>query len=66
MDFVDAREDRVNYFGSLDSTSKQITYKIKATNIGTYTVPPAYAEAMYDPNTKAHGVASQISVTKAQ
>ncbi|MCL9683754.1 alpha-2-macroglobulin [Legionella maioricensis] len=65
MDFSDAREDRVNYFGSIDSTAKQITYKIKAINTGKYIVPPAYAEAMYDPATKARGAASEITVTKA-
>ena len=65
MDFADAREDRVNFFGSIDATAKQIVYKIKAINTGKYVVPPAYAEAMYNPNTKARGAASEITVTKA-
>ncbi len=65
MDFSDAREDRVNYFGSIDSTAKQITYKIKAINTGKYIVPPTYAEAMYNPDTKARGAASEITVTEA-
>ncbi len=65
MDFADAREDRVNYFGGVDSTTKEIVYKIKAINTGKYTVPPAYAEAMYNPATKAIGVASEITVTEA-
>jgi uncharacterized protein YfaS (alpha-2-macroglobulin family) len=65
MDFADAREDRVNYFGSIDSTTKEIVYKIKAVNVGKYIVPPAYAEAMYNPSTKARGAASEISVTEA-
>ena len=65
MDFADAREDRVNYFGSVDSTAKQIVYKIKAINTGKYTVPPAYAEAMYNPETKARGTASEFTITDA-
>lgn len=64
MDYVDAREDRVNFFGGVESTAKEIVYKIKATNTGKYTVPPAYAEAMYDPNTKAHGASSIITITE--
>lgn len=63
MDFSDAREDRVNYFGSIDSTAKEIVYKIKAINPGKYVVPPAFAESMYNPSVKAHGAASEITVT---
>ncbi|MDP3267589.1 MAG: alpha-2-macroglobulin, partial [Legionella sp.] len=61
-DFADIREDRVNFFGSVDSTTREIVYKIKAINPGTYTVPPAYAEAMYNPAVQARGVASSITV----
>lgn len=63
MDYIDVREDRVNFFGNVESSSKEIIYKIKAVNKGNYIVPPAYAEAMYDPKTKAHGAASEIRIT---
>lgn len=66
MDYFDIREDRVNFFGSIDANAKEIVYKIKAVNIGKYTVPPAYAEAMYDPNTVARGVASVITVIETK
>ncbi|WP_115701291.1 alpha-2-macroglobulin [Legionella sainthelensi] len=62
MDYIDIREDRVNFFGGIDSSVKEIVYKIKAVNVGKYIVPPAYAEAMYNPNTKAQGVSSVINV----
>lgn len=64
MDYSDVREDRVNFFGSIDSTAKEIVYKIKAINTGKYTVPPAYAESMYNPTTKTRGTASEITVTE--
>ncbi|MCW8418666.1 alpha-2-macroglobulin [Fluoribacter dumoffii] len=64
MDYVDIREDRVNFFGGVESAAKEIVYKIKAVNIGKYIVPPAYAESMYNPNTKAQGVSSVITVTE--
>jgi hypothetical protein len=63
LDYFDVREDRVNFFGSIDANSKEIVYKIKAVNIGRYTVPPAFAESMYDPNTFARGAASEITIT---
>lgn len=66
MDYIDIREDRVIFFGSVDSTTKEIVYKIKATNTGKYSVPPIYAEAMYNPNVKASGVASEIEVTNVE
>ncbi|WP_115711603.1 alpha-2-macroglobulin [Legionella sainthelensi] len=62
MDYIDIREDRVNFFGGIDSSVKEIVYKIKAVNVGKYIVPPVYAEAMYNPNTKAQGVSSVITV----
>ncbi|KTD54361.1 hypothetical protein Lsai_3183 [Legionella sainthelensi] len=62
MDYIDIREDRVNFFGGIDSSVKEIVYKIKAINVGKYIVPPAYAEAMYNPNTKAQGVSSVVNV----
>lgn len=66
MDYFDIREDRVVFFGSMDSAAKEIVYKIKATNIGKYSVPPIYAEAMYNPNIKARGVASEMEVTNTK
>ncbi len=66
MDYFDAREDRVNFFGSVDANTKQIVYKIKAINIGKYIVPPAYAESMYDLTIVGRGTASEIIVTQAK
>lgn len=63
MDFADAREDRVNFFGTVSSTARELVYKIKATNVGVYTIPPAYAQSMYNPDTQARGVAGVITIT---
>ena len=62
MNFVDAREDRVNFFGSISSTVTELVYKIKAVNTGKYIVPPIYAEAMYNPSAQAHGISSMITI----
>lgn len=63
IDYVDIREDRVVFFTSLDSTSKELVYRIKATNTGVYVVPPISAESMYDPNIEARSMAGKMTVT---
>ncbi|KTC72431.1 hypothetical protein Lbir_1206 [Legionella birminghamensis] len=64
MDYADIREDRVIFFGSLGNEAKELSYRIKAVNIGQFTVPPALAESMYDPAVKALGVSSVFSVNQ--
>ncbi|MCE3045251.1 alpha-2-macroglobulin [Legionella sp. 16cNR16C] len=64
MEYADIREDRVIFFGSLGAEVKEISYRIKAVNIGQFTVPPVLAEAMYDPALKAEGVSSVFSVNQ--
>ena len=64
INYADPREDRVVFYGTLTSDVQEVIYRIKATNIGTYTIPPAYAEAMYDRNRVARSVAGTIKVVK--
>lgn len=61
---VDIREDRVLVFGSLSTSAQEFTYKIKATNVGKFTVAPPYAESMYDRSIRARGLGSKIEVVK--
>ncbi len=62
-DFVEVREDRTVFFGEVGSGARVITYQIKATAAGHYTVPPAFAESMYDRGTHACDVAGSIEVS---
>jgi uncharacterized repeat protein (TIGR01451 family) len=64
FNYVDAREDRVNFFGTIGPSITELVYIIKATNPGTYTVPPIYAASMYDLTQQAHGVSSKMTVTQ--
>jgi uncharacterized protein YfaS (alpha-2-macroglobulin family) len=64
INFADPREDRVVFYGTLTSEVQEVIYRIKATNIGTYTIPPAYGEAMYDRSVLARSVAGTIQVVK--
>jgi hypothetical protein len=47
-DYIDVREDRVVSYGTVETNIKEIIYKVRAINKGTYVVPPLYAESMYD------------------
>ncbi|HUB67499.1 MAG TPA: alpha-2-macroglobulin [Candidatus Methylacidiphilales bacterium] len=61
--YVDVREDRLLAFGSIDGTETEIKYRIKATNAGTYAIPPVQAEAMYHQKIRARGVSGTLTVT---
>jgi hypothetical protein len=66
FDFVETREDRAVFFGSISTRVREITYQIKPTNRGEFVVPPAFAESMYDRSVKARAMASHITVVDAQ
>jgi hypothetical protein len=63
IDYVDVREDRLLAFGSVTGTETEIKYRIKATNAGTYAIPPIQAEAMYHQKIRARGVSGTLTVT---
>ncbi len=62
MDYADVREDRVIFFGTVGPESAEMSYRIKATNEGDFTVPPLLATAMYNPSLKALGLTSSMHV----
>jgi uncharacterized protein YfaS (alpha-2-macroglobulin family) len=47
-EYADIREDRVVIYGTATPDVREFVYRIKATNAGKFSVPPAYGEAMYD------------------
>lgn len=62
LDYFDVREDRVVFFLNVTTEPIEINYRIKATNLGKYIVPPIYAAAMYDPNVNAVGAVGEMRV----
>jgi len=52
-EYADVRDDRVVIYGSATSSVQEFVYRIKATNAGSYVVPPAYGESMYDRTVQA-------------
>jgi uncharacterized protein YfaS (alpha-2-macroglobulin family) len=65
-DYVDIREDRVVIYGTVTDEVKSFTYKTKAINSGTFTVPPMFAESMYNKDIRALSVYKPIIITPAK
>lgn len=63
-DYADIREDRVVIYGHLGSDLNEYIYRIRATNTGTFVIPPAYAESMYERTLRARSMAGKITVEK--
>jgi len=62
LDFVDVREDRVLFFGTVTRNMMEVTYKARATNIGEFTMPAAYGEAMYERRLFARSAGGHFTV----
>ncbi len=50
-------------YGSVGPEAREFVYRVKATNRGTFTVPPPFAESMYDRAVKARGLSARLEVT---
>ena len=61
-EFGDVREDRVVLYGAAGTEATVLKYAVKATNVGTYTIAPIQATALYDSTIIARGVAGKIAV----
>ncbi|MFI5345370.1 MAG: alpha-2-macroglobulin [Elusimicrobiota bacterium] len=61
-DYRDVREDRVLFFGAADGNILELTYKIKAAARGRFTVPPPYAESMYDRAVYSYGAGGAVEI----
>jgi uncharacterized protein YfaS (alpha-2-macroglobulin family) len=65
VEHEEVREDRVVlYTHCVCNAVNEYSYKVRANNIGTFTVPPVYGEAMYRPSIYAQGgPAGTLTVT---
>jgi len=64
LEYADVRDDRVVIYGTALRNVGEFVYKIRATNAGTFVVPPAYGESLYDRNVQARSLGAKIEVTK--
>ncbi len=63
-DYADLREDRVVLYGTVNAEFQEFSYRIKATNTGSFVVPPAYGESMYERSVQARSLGGKIVVEK--
>jgi hypothetical protein len=50
-EFINLRDDHLEAFGALaPRTTRKLIYTVRVVTSGTFTIPPADAEAMYDPS----------------
>jgi len=61
-EYADVREDRVVLYGTVGPEAQEFVYRVKATNRGTFALPPPYAESMYQRTVKARGLPGQVTV----
>ncbi|HEA3278629.1 TPA: alpha-2-macroglobulin [Pasteurella multocida] len=62
---TELREDRLLSYLDAEKEMKVLKYQLKAVNIGTFQIPPIYAESMYDRAIKAYSASEgQIKVSK--
>ena len=64
-DFVDVREDRVVFYGTVTTDAQTFSYRLKPTNRGTFRVPPLYAEGMYDRSVQARSLGGRFQIGDA-
>jgi len=63
-DYVDIREDRIVIYGTVTNRISSFTYRARAINSGSFTVPALYAEALYDKSVWALRPQSPIRIAK--
>lgn len=61
-DYLDIREDRLVWYGSFAPQMTELSYQVRVSAAGEFTVPVAAAEAMYDSRIRAQTAAGKLSV----
>ena len=63
-DYADLREDRLVLYGRATDQVQEFSYRIKATNAGSFVVPASYGESMYNPSIQARSAAAHLVVER--
>jgi uncharacterized protein YfaS (alpha-2-macroglobulin family) len=64
LTYADVRDDRVVIYGTANRSASEFVYRIRATNAGSFIVPPAYGESMYDRTVQARSLGTRIDVAR--
>ena len=61
---IDVREDRLILYGTVTKDAGTFVYRVRATNVGVFQAPPAFAEGMYDRTVSGLGSAGKLEIVK--
>jgi len=61
---IDVRDDRVVLYGDATKDAATFVYRVRATNVGLFQVPPAFAEGMYNRTITGLSVAANLEIVK--
>jgi uncharacterized protein YfaS (alpha-2-macroglobulin family) len=62
-EYMDVRDHQLAVFGKIPArSSRKVIYAVRAVTAGTFTLPPAEAEAMYDPGVWAREKGGTVKV----
>lgn len=62
QNYIDKREDRLIIYTSASQQMQEFKYKLKATHKGRLTVPPLFAESMYDRSVQSMGLPQKMEI----
>jgi uncharacterized protein YfaS (alpha-2-macroglobulin family) len=63
-EYADYRDDRVVLYGDATKSVQTFVYKVRATNAGTFQVPPAFAEGMYNRQITGQSQSAKLEIVK--
>jgi uncharacterized protein YfaS (alpha-2-macroglobulin family) len=63
-DYRSVRDERTDWFVDAFSGATAVEYVVRATHVGTFTVPPARAQAMYEESVMGHSASHVLTVTR--
>lgn len=61
-DYADIREDRINVYATAFVYKQSFSYKVKVISEGSFSLPPVYGSAMYQPLIRANSSLNRITV----
>ncbi len=65
VEYADVREDRVVLYGTVNASVSEYRYRVRATNVGTFLIPPAFGESLYERDVQARSLPGKIIVERA-
>ena len=63
-DYFDVRDDRINFFTTVDTNIRHYYYLVRAVSLGNYIMGPVSADAMYDGEYHSYNGAGMVRIVK--